>query len=163
MSDPLSDHLFLTCAIALVVVRSRDNRRFLLVEEGAGGDPRWVVPGGKVEGCDRETFEEAAVREVFEETGGLVVNLEGVLTVQFNPAPLPHVPGFARLRVIFVASPANGNGPQPKTPAKAAWFSRKQLEKLSLDPEPERLLAYVASQSAQVYPLGLFSDERAWP
>lgn len=47
----------------------RPGIRFLAVEQRVGGGYLWNLPGGKIDG--RETPKEAAVREVFEETGFL--------------------------------------------------------------------------------------------
>lgn len=72
MSDKIVDH-------ALVSVVVEQEGKFLLVQESKPGRERlYNVPGGHVEG--HETLQEAAVREVKEESG-YDVELTGLLGV----------------------------------------------------------------------------------
>jgi 8-oxo-dGTP diphosphatase len=65
--------------IALGLLRSEDS--ILLVKEAYGGH-FWTLPGGIVE--PGETFAEAAVREVREETG-LEVRVQGMVFLRNRP------------------------------------------------------------------------------
>ncbi|WP_397539699.1 RNA deprotection pyrophosphohydrolase [Rummeliibacillus pycnus] len=58
-----------------VLVLAKYEGKWLLTEHPERG---YEFPGGKVE--DGETLEEAAVREVFEETGAKIVNVEWLAT-----------------------------------------------------------------------------------
>ena len=60
-----------------------DENEVLLVQEvnPLGGTPFWKLPGGQVE--DKETLEEAVVREVKEETG-INAKVEGILSFKEN-------------------------------------------------------------------------------
>lgn len=60
---------------AAIVLVERDGK-ILAVSRGPGSD-QWALPGGKVE--EGESFEEAAVRELFEETGLKLANPREVL------------------------------------------------------------------------------------
>src|SRR5579883_3011243 len=91
-----------TYAFALVVVRL--GHRFLLVHERKHGQ-RWYLPAGRVE--PGEDLAAAAVRETLEESGVPVV-LEGILRIEYAPAPPP---GATRLRVFFVARPRDDTPP----------------------------------------------------
>ncbi len=139
-----------TWYFALVVVRK--GHRFLLAQERKYGSS-WSIPGGRVE--PGESLEEAAVREVFEETR-VPVRLDGVLRVE-------HTPGEdVRMRILFTGSPIDDT--EPKTMADdeslgAAWLTLDQIRELSLrGSELCALLESVAGGRA-VYPLDLLGHE----
>src|SRR5262245_66085430 len=101
---PMARTPFPTWYFALVVVRR--GHRFLLTQEKKYGSS-WSIPGGRVE--PGETLADAAVREVFEETG-VPIRLDGVLRVE-------HSPGLAsshdtRVRVLFTGSPIDDTPPK---------------------------------------------------
>jgi 8-oxo-dGTP diphosphatase len=52
-----------------------------------GGEDTWTMPGGKIE--YQESFEEAAIREVFEETGLVIKNPE-VICINNDKNDLAH-------------------------------------------------------------------------
>jgi 8-oxo-dGTP diphosphatase len=76
-----------------VVCYIRDNGRVLLQlrAEGRFGGGWWNAPGGKLD--DGESFEAAAIREVYEETGLVVRDLEdrGALTFYFGEEVDPEI------------------------------------------------------------------------
>lgn len=87
-------------ACALVVFGGRVLLAKRGIEPSLG---KWVIPGGYV---DRgETVEDAAVREVREETG-LAVRLVSLLNVYSYD-------GVAVVLVVFVAEPITGREPEP--------------------------------------------------
>lgn|GEM_PF-6643453 len=61
---PVMDHTRTTAAAGLAIVR---NDRLLMVRQSRGSGMRWELPSGGQEAG--ETLEEAAAREVYEETG----------------------------------------------------------------------------------------------
>lgn len=63
-------------AARVVMVDDADRVLYLRAREGASGPTFWVMPGGGL--ASRETFEQAAIREVYEETG-LSIALEACL------------------------------------------------------------------------------------
>src|SRR4051812_44444003 len=91
-----------TWFIVLVVVRSGD--RFLLVHERKHGQG-FYLPAGRVE--PGEGLIEAAERETMEEAGIPIV-IEHILRVEHAP----QWDGSARVRVIFVARPADDRPPK---------------------------------------------------
>src|SRR5262249_52190944 len=104
-----------TWFFTLVVVRKDDH--FLVVEESKHGQ-LWYLPAGRVEAG--ESLEQAAVRETLEETGVPVV-LEGILKIQHTPRA-----GSARVRVIFLARPADDTPPKSVADSeslRAAWVT----------------------------------------
>src|SRR5439155_5133407 len=86
-----------TWYFALVVVRR--GHRFLLTQEQKYGST-WSIPGGRVE--PGESLANAAVREVFEETG-VPVQLDGILRVEHSPGSKTD-PG-CRMRVLYTGTP----------------------------------------------------------
>src|SRR5262245_27987495 len=141
-----------TWFFALVVVRKGD--RFLVVQEHKHGQ-LWYLPAGRVE--PGEGLCAAAVRETLEETGVPVV-LEGVLKVQHTP----HPGGFTRVRVIFLARPADDTPPKSVADGEslqAAWVTLDELDRLPLrGKEVARLLREVAA-GMPVAPLSLLGTE----
>lgn len=140
-----------TWTFALVVVRSGD--RFLVLRERKHGQ-LWYLPAGRIE--PGETIEAGAVREVREETGVPVV-LTGILKVQHTL-----VPSGARLRVLYLARPADETPPRA-TPnehsLEARFVTLAELEALPLrGPEVRAIFAWVAGGAA-VYPMDLLGTE----
>ena len=64
--------------VAYVLLLDEDEKNILLVKNKGEGPSYYTLPGGAVE--KGETLEEAAVREVKEETG-LEVQIDGVFTI----------------------------------------------------------------------------------
>jgi 8-oxo-dGTP pyrophosphatase MutT (NUDIX family) len=143
-----------TWYFALVVVRR--GHRFLLTQERKYGST-WSIPGGRVEAG--ETLVDAAVREVFEETG-VPIRIDGILRVE-------HSPGWGgshdtRVRVLFTGTPLDDT--PPKTAADdeslgAAYLTLEEIRALPLrGAELGALLESVAG-GRQVFPLDLLGAE----
>jgi ADP-ribose pyrophosphatase YjhB (NUDIX family) len=139
-----------TWYFALVVVRR--GHRFLLTQEKKYGSS-WSIPGGRVE--RGESLEEAAVREVFEETG-VPIRLEGILRVE-------HTPGDGvRVRVLYTGSPLDDT--PPKTSADdeslgAAWLTLDEIRERPLRGAELCALLESVAQGRQVFPLDLMGHE----
>src|SRR5262245_40917052 len=140
-----------TWFFALVVVRK--GKQFLVVHERKHGQ-RWYLPAGRAE--LGETLPDAARRETLEETG-IEVELEGVLKVQHTPSG-----AGARVRVIFVARPADDTSPRA-TPndhsLAAAWVTLEGLGRLPLRGDEVRELFEEVASGAPVYPLEVLGSE----
>ncbi|MEO8701397.1 MAG: NUDIX hydrolase [Kofleriaceae bacterium] len=139
-----------TWYFALVVVRR--GHRFLMTQEKKYGST-WSIPGGRVE--PGESLADAAVREVYEETG-VPVQLDGILRVE-------HTPGDqVRMRVLFTGTAIDDT--EPKTTADdeslgAAWLTLDEIRTRPLrGAELCALLESVAS-GRQVFPLELLGHE----
>ena len=141
-----------TWFFVLVVVRSGE--RFLLVQERRHGR-LWYLPAGRVEVGERLVG--AARRETLEEAG-IPIELEGVLEVQHTPSAR----GYARVRVIFVARPADDTPPK-STPdddtLQAAWVTVDEAERLPLRGDDVLRLLHMVAVGAPVYPLTLIGRE----
>jgi phosphatase NudJ len=142
-----------TFCYVLVAVRSGD--RFLLVQETKHGQ-LWYVPAGRVE--PGETFSRAALRETLEESG-LPVVLDGILRVEHTPRP-----DYTRMRVIFLAHPADDSPPKSVPDSEslqAAWYTLDEMATLALRGDEVLSLCRAVASGCPVYPLELirFEDE----
>lgn len=128
-----------TWYFALVVVRKGD--KFLLVRE-AKRERQYYLPAGRVE--PGETLDAAARREALEETSVPVV-LEGILRVEHTPFP----DGYARMRVVYLARPADTTPPKSvpdEHSLGAMWVGLDEIDNYPLrGPEVRDLLEWVAA------------------
>ncbi len=133
------------CASAYIV--NPENKKVLLVKHKKYN--KWLQPGGHIE--DNETPEEAAVREVYEETG-IKSTLVGEhfpreddlirpLGIQYNRKDN----GDRMVDIIYVGKPNN-----PEEPLKVSdesndigWFSRHDLEEMSVFPDVKISFDYI--------------------
>ncbi len=142
-----------TWCFALVVVR-RGNQ-FLLVHEKKHGQ-LWYLPAGRVE--PGETFEEAAVRETFEEAG-IPVKLTGIVRVEYSPNE-----AGARMRVVFVGEPIDDRAPKSVPDDESLGAAWVKLEELGVKYplrgiEVRDLFAHVAKN--RVAPMSMLTFEGA--
>jgi len=133
------------CASAFVI--NPVDKKILLVKHHLWD--KWVQPGGHIE--DDETPEEAAVREVFEETG-IKVSLIGErfpreddmirpLGIQCNRKGN----GDRHFDIIYAATPNNPDA-EPVISNESydiGWFSRKELENLPVFPDVKITMDYI--------------------
>ena len=115
------------CAVDVVVVKHGEvllvKRRF---DPYAG---YWTLPGGFVE--EDETVEEAAVREVLEETG-LEVELNSLIGVFSDPGRDPR---GRVISVAFSAVPVGGELRESEESSEVGWFPISRLPRLAFDHE----------------------------
>lgn len=133
------------CASAYII--NPENKKLLLVKHKKYN--KWLQPGGHIE--ENETPEEAAVREVYEETG-IKSTLIGEhfpreddlirpLGVQYNRKEN----GDRMIDMVYVGKPNN-----PGEPLKISdeskdigWFSRHDLEEMPVFPDVKISFDYI--------------------
>lgn len=144
--EPIPTYYF-----ALVVVRR--GHRFLMTQERKYG-ATWSIPGGRVE--PGESLTEAAIREVFEETG-VPIALDGILRVENTPGQQ------ARLRIVFSGYPIDDTPPKQaadEESLRAAYCTLDEIRALPLrGAELGALLESVLGGGSAVYPLELLGRE----
>jgi 8-oxo-dGTP pyrophosphatase MutT (NUDIX family) len=141
-------------AVAVFVVW---RERVLLHEHAALH--RWLPCGGHVE--PGETPDDAAVREVLEESGVRVVLLGEPPVTAPGPRQLTRPrgvqletidPGHEHIDLVYLARPEHGFGGSLRGPPSLGWYDRASLERLPLTPEIrawcELALAEVGSSPA---------------
>ena len=133
------------CASAYII--NPENKKLLLVKHKKYN--KWLQPGGHIE--ENETPEEAAVREVYEETGVKSTligehfpredDLIRPLGVQYNRKEN----GDRMIDMVYVGKPNN-----PEEPLKISdesndigWFSRHDLEEMSVFPDVKISFDYI--------------------
>ncbi|NNG39503.1 NUDIX domain-containing protein [Flexivirga sp. ID2601S] len=110
----------------------RDGDRLLLTRREDNG--LWCLPGGGVE--PGETWSEAAVREVREETG-LVVSADDVLAAYSNPdVVVVYADGRrnAIFGVCFRAHVVQGSAGLSDEVTQVAWLTKAETERLPIVP-----------------------------
>jgi 8-oxo-dGTP diphosphatase len=98
-----------------------------------GKDPhygRWMIPGGSLEWG--ETLEQAAVREVREETG---LDIEIETFVDFFQAISPEAPGYHFLIMDYAARAIAGSIAAGSDALEARWVAVDSLVAYDLTPE----------------------------
>ncbi len=133
------------CASAFVI--NPENKKILLVKHG--DYDKWVQPGGHIE--ENETPEEAATREVYEETG-IKITLKGEhfpreedlirpLGIQCNRKNN----GNRFIDIIYWGEPNN-----PRAELKIndesieiGWFSRTELDRMPIFPDVKITMDYI--------------------
>ena len=132
---------------ASVFVIDPATKKLLLVYHSKFG--KWVQPGGHIE--DDETPEETALREVYEETG-LKVQLIGERFPRENDFIRPlgiqknrGKNGDIHVDITYVAIPINIIDVNNKDDeiTEARWFSRNELENISLFPDIKITMDYI--------------------
>ena len=132
---------------ASVFIINPNNKKILLIHHKKFD--RWVQPGGHID--ENETFEEAALREAYEETG-VKVRLLGErfpreddfirpLGIQKNR----NNRGDLHIDVIYPAVPVNcvKTEPQLSETYNAQWFSRAELEEIAVFPDIKITMDYI--------------------
>jgi len=94
----------------------------LLKASGRFGGGFWNAPGGKIN--EGESSEEAARREVLEETGLTVINLERMGFLEFFFGPGKSKPDWTA--EVFVTSDFSGEQRESKE-GRLEWFSMQEL------------------------------------
>ena len=137
------------CASAFII--DPYTKKILLIKHKKNG--RWTQPGGHMEG--NETPEEAALREVYEETG-LRVRLLGErfpreddfirpLGIQKNRKTMVDGEMHMHVDIIYAAVPNDDNEAKLNTEESddIRWFSREELEYIDCFPDIKITMDYI--------------------
>ena len=133
------------CASAYII--NPENKKLLLVKHKKYN--KWLQPGGHIE--DNETPEEAATREVYEETG-IKSTLIGEhfpreddlirpLGIQYNRKEY----GDRMVDIVYLGKPNNPNEELKVSDESndIGWFSRHDLEEMSVFPDVKITFDYI--------------------
>lgn len=137
------------CASAFII--NPISKKILLVKHKK--NKKWTQPGGHIEG--NETPEEAALREVYEETG-LRVRLLGdrfpreedfirPLGIQKNRRTTNDGETHLHIDIIYAAIPNDDNEAilNKEESDDIAWFSREELEYIDCFPDIKITMDYI--------------------
>lgn len=137
------------CASAFII--NPYNKKILLVKHKK--NQRWTQPGGHIE--NNETPEEAALREVYEETG-LRVKLLGErfpreedfirpLGIQKNRRTTPDGEMHMHVDIIYAAIPNDDNDVvlNIEESDDICWFTREELEEIDCFPDIKITMDYI--------------------
>jgi len=126
-------------AVAVIIV---DNKKVCLVKRGK--DPfkgMWVLPGGHV--GERETVEDAAIRESKEETG---LNIQLLSLFGVSSAPFRH-PTKRLVDIVFIARPESGKLKAGTDSVDVWWYPLDKALKMRLGFDHNKYLDLYASRS----------------
>lgn len=118
---------------ASAVVRDEEGRLLLVQRANPPDKGCWTLPGGRVD--PGETLEQAAIREVFEETG-LTVSI----VRELGQLDVPDGAGGVFEIHDFLAGKVGGEAAAGDDAAAIGWFRADELPKLSSTPD---LLEYL--------------------
>ena len=123
-------------AVGAIVFR---NNRVLLVRRGqAPSYDLWAIPGGRVE--IGETLQEAAEREILEETGITIQARKPVYTFDYIERDGSELPRFHYVIVDLIADYVRGETRAGDDAADARWVSAEELAGLKVSSKTVRLL-----------------------
>jgi 8-oxo-dGTP pyrophosphatase MutT (NUDIX family) len=134
-----------------LLVLDEQDRLLLMMTKApdTSGAARWITPGGGVD--PGESHEEAAVRELHEETGQVVADVGAVVRVDDFEVPwddADHTHGHAEFYVVrlphFEVVDDDWTDDERVDILQSRWFSLEELESTTDPVEPVDLAATVA-------------------
>lgn len=125
--------------LAVAVLVDNDGRLVFQQRKIDPGKGKWTFPSGYVERCER--IEDAAVREVREETGLEVrlTNLLGLFSHTGNPVAL----------AVYTADPIGGTITVSEESHQVAYFSPAELPDLAFEHDSEIVATWLARRKTR--------------
>jgi ADP-ribose pyrophosphatase len=138
-NDPPQENGYPTLPVVAIGAIVFRNNRVLLVRRGRPpSQDLWAIPGGRVE--IGETLQEAAEREILEETGITIQALEPVYTFDYIERDGSDLPRFHYVIIDLTADYIRGEIKAGDDAAEARWVAAEELAGINVSSKTLRLL-----------------------
>jgi 8-oxo-dGTP diphosphatase len=124
--------------VAVGAIVFRDNRVLLVRRGEPPSRDLWAIPGGRVE--IGETLQQAAEREILEETGITILAREPVYTFDYIERDGAALPRFHYVIVDLIADYVRGETRAGDDAADVRWISAAELDELNVSSKTVHLL-----------------------
>ena len=124
--------------VAVGAIVFKDDKVLLVRRGKPPARDLWAIPGGSVEIC--ETLQQAAEREIFEETGITIKALEPIFTFDYIERDEL---GCARFHYVIIDLTAEYVAGEPRAgddAAEARWVSSQEIATLKVSSKTRQLL-----------------------
>lgn len=137
--DPLQENGYPTQPVVAVGAIVFKDKRVLLVKRGqAPSRDLWAIPGGRVE--IGESLQDAAEREILEETGITIQALEPVYTFDYIERDGSAPPRFHYVIIDLAADYISGKIRAGDDAAEARWVAAEELADINVSSKTRHLL-----------------------
>lgn len=126
-------------AVGAIVIR--DGRVLLVKRSKPPGEGLWAIPGGRVE--LGETLQQAAEREIMEETGLTIQTKHPVYTFEVIEPDDTGRPRFHYVIVDLIAEYVKGEINPSDDASEAGWITPQELERLPVSQTTREVLTNV--------------------
>ena len=124
--------------VAVGAIVFRQNKVLLVRRAQPPSQDLWAIPGGRVE--IGETLQEAAEREILEETGIIIQAREPVYTFDYIERDGSAPPRYHYVIIDLIADYVRGEARAGDDAADVRWVAAKELASLRVSSKTVRLL-----------------------
>ena len=124
--------------VAVGAIVFRDNRVLLVRRGQPPSQDLWAIPGGRVE--IGETLQEAAEREILEETGVTIAARDPVYTFDYIERDGSELPRFHYVIIDLIADYVRGETRAGDDAADVRWVAAEELDDLKVSSKTVHLL-----------------------